>query len=247
METIESIDTETLKTRKPFSSIFPIHEDTLDSIRRNMETNGFDPVFPIIVWKEEGIVVDGHTRFEAATKVGLETVPVVKKSFENEDDAILYSFHIQRNRRNMSDEDILKCLTLLDKIHSEPERHDQEKAPMSTRKEVNQARAKELGISAGKVDKARKVLEHGDDNIRDSVQSGKKSINQAYNEVQEMRRESGEIKSRPTDGLGAASKYTQALGRLLKELTRLKDQGFKDVPRHKILEDLDGVRELLAG
>ncbi len=240
---IQTAETAGLKTREPFDALFPIKEDTLAAIRQDMEANGFDPVFPLVVWEEEGLVVDGHTRFTAARDLGLETVPVVRKSFESEDDAILYSFHIQRNRRNMADDDILKCLALLDDIHGD----EQGEGAKKSRKVLNQERAKELGISAGKVDKARKVLDHGDERIREEVKSGEKSINKAYNEIQEMRRESGEIKGRETTGLGNAVKYTQAVGRFLKELTRLKEQGWEDVSREKVLADIESIRELVEG
>ncbi len=237
----QTIETCSLNTREPFVSLFPISNDTLAAIRQDMETNGFDPVFPIVVWEEEFIVVDGHTRFIAATELDMEKVPVVLKSFESEDDAVLYSFHIQRNRRNMSDEDILKCLALLDSIHGS----DEQDAPKKTLKALNEDRAKELGISPGKVDKARKVLEHADDQIREQVKTGEKSINQAFNDIQKSRRESGEIKGGVTDGLGSAAKYTQTLGRFLKELTRIKYEGWEDVSREKVLADIESIRELI--
>jgi ParB family chromosome partitioning protein len=235
------VDTTGLKTREPFDTLFPIKEETLAAIAQDMEANGFDPVFPIVVWQEESVVVDGHTRFTAARNLGLDSVPVIHKSFDNEDDAILYSFHIQRNRRNMTDDDILKCLALLDSIHES----EDENAPKQTRKEVNEARAKELGISAGKVDKARKVLEHGNDDIQEGVKTGEKSINQAFKEVQEIRRESGEIRGGETTGLGAAAKYTQTLGRFLKELGRIKDNGWEDVTKEKALADIESIRDLI--
>ena len=75
--------------------------------------------------------------------------------------------------------------------------------------------------------------------------SAEKSINQAFNEIQEVRRESGEIKGRETTGLGNAVKYTQALGRFLKELTRLKEQGWEDVSREKVLADIESIKELI--
>lgn len=239
----QTLETGSLSTREPFDALFPIGQETLAAIRQDMETNGFDPVFPIVVWEEKSIVVDGHTRFAAARDLGMETVPVVLKSFENEDDAVLYSFHIQRNRRNMSDEDILKCLALLDSIHGSDEEGLQ--PSKKTRKAVNEDRARELGISPNKVDKARKVLEHANEEIRDQVKTGGKSINQAFNEVQEIRRESGEIKGRVTDGLGSAAKYTQTLGRFLKELTRIKYEGWEDVSREKVLADIESIRELI--
>ena len=233
-----------LKVQDPFSAIFPIGNETLESISQDMETNGFDEIFPIIAWEGRNIVVDGHTRFAAAKAVGLEEVPVLFKPFENEDDAVLYSFHVQRNRRNMSDEDILNCLALLDTIHGSTEDGKNE-GPKQNRKETNQIRAKELGISPNKVDKARKVMEHGNEEIRESISSGEKSINKAFQEVQEARRESGEIKGPSTTGLGSAARYTQTLGKFLKELTRIKQDGWQDVSQEKALTDIESVKELI--
>lgn len=234
-----------LNIQDPFVSIFPIGNDTLESIKQDMDTNGFDPVFPIIVWEGKNIVVDGHTRFAAAKAIGLEEVPVLFKDFDNEDDAVLYSFHIQRNRRNMSDDDILRCLELLDTIHAVSQKKTNSDTPKLNRKETNDIRAKELGISSHKVDKARKVLEYGTDDIRESVNTGEKSINKAFQEIQEIRRESGEIKGKPTNGLGSAAKYTQTLGRFLKELTRIREDGWQDVSQEKALADLEAIKELI--
>ncbi len=234
-----------LSVQDPFSSIFPIGNETLESISQDMETNGFDDVFPIIAWEGKNIVVDGHTRFAAAKAVGLEEVPVQFKPFENEDDAVLYSFHIQRNRRNMSDEDILNCLALLDTIHGSAPEDGEDDSPKPSRKETNEMRAKELGISPNKVDKARKVMEHGDEEIRESISSGEKSINKAFQEVQEIRRESGEIKGPTTTGLGSAAKYTQTLGKFLKELTRIREDGWQDVSQEKALTDIESIKELI--
>ena len=232
-----------LSVQDPFAAIFPIGTETLESIQQDMEANGFDEIFPIIVWEDKNIVVDGHTRFAAAKAAGLEEVPILYKAFDNEDDAVLYSFHVQRNRRNMSDEDILNCLALLDTIHESTK--DGDKGAKQSRKETNQMRAKELGISPDKVDKARKVMEHGNDQIRESISSGEKSINKAFQEVQEARRESGEIKGSSTTGLGSAARYTQTLGKFLKELTRIKQTGWLDVSQEKALADIESVKELI--
>lgn len=236
------INPDTLTTRQPFEKLFPIQEETLAAISQDMEVNGFDPVFPLVVWKEENVIVDGHTRFAVAKNIRLDQVPVVYKSFEDEDDALLYSFHIQRNRRNMSDDDIVKCLALLDAMHKKEEKDQQ-----TTRKAENEVRAKELGISPQKVDKARKVMEYGSPDIQEQVQSGEKSINKAFNEVQAQRRESGEIRGKETDGLGLSAKYTQSLGRFLKELTRIRENGWQEVSQGKAVADLEAILDLIRG
>jgi ParB family chromosome partitioning protein len=241
------INVSELNVQDPFASIFPIGTETLASIKQDMETNGFDPVFPIVAWEGKNIVVDGHTRFAAAKEIGLTQVPVLFKQFDNEDDAVLYSFYIQRNRRNMSDDDILRCLEMLDTIHGASEKNTEGDARKMTRKAINEIRAKELGVSADKVDKARKVLEHGTDDIRDGVNSGEKSINKAFQEMQEIRRESGELKGKATTGLGGATRYIQSLGRYLKELTRVREGGWEDVSQDRALADLAAIKELIEG
>lgn len=237
------VNPDILNTRQPFEKLFPIQKETLAAISQDMEVNGFDPVFPLVVWKEENVIVDGHTRFTAAKNMHLDQVPVVYKSFENEDDALLYSFHAQRNRRNMSDDDIVKCLALLDVIHKKDE-EDQK----TTRKAENEIRAKELGISPQKVDKARKVMEYGSPDIQEQVQAGEKSINKAFNEVQAQRRESdesGEIRGKETNGLGLSAKYTQSLGRFLKELTRIREHGWQEVSQEKAVADIEAILDLI--
>ena len=243
----ELISISELKVEAPFASLFPIGKDTLESIRTDMKTKGFDETFPVIVWEEKNIVVDGHTRFAAARDLALEKIPVVFKSFENEDDAILYCFHIQRNRRNLADEDILRCLEVLDNITppGNKNRSPKESPPAPRKKELDLLRAKELGTSVAKAEKARKLLEHGSEELKQSVTSGEKSINQAYQEVQAQRRESGELKGKVTTGLGNSAKYTKALGGFLRELARLKDGGWNDVSREKVFEDLASITKFV--
>ncbi|WP_232367202.1 ParB/RepB/Spo0J family partition protein [Desulfocicer vacuolatum] len=238
-----------LRVEAPFSSLFPIGKETLEAIATDMRAGGFDDSFPLIVWEGKNVVVDGHTRFAAARELNLEAVPVLYKNFENEDDAILYCFHIQRNRRNLADDDILRCLEVLDNINPPVRENKKERdgtsLPPVTKKEKDILRAKELGTSVAKAQKARKLLEHGDDEIKQSVASGEKSINQAYQEVQEQRRESGELKGKSTTGLGNTAKYTKALGNFLRELARLKDNNWEDVPKQKVFEDLASITKFV--
>ena len=228
-----------LKVEKPFSTLFPVGEDTLEGIRMDMEANGYDDAFPLIVWEETGILVDGHTRFTAALAVGLDNVPTLVRSFENEDDAILYAFHLQRNRRNLADEDIVRCLQVLDAIDEKKE------GEKRTKKEMVKERAEELGTSQSKIDKAKKVMENAPEEIREQVETGEKSINQAFNEMQEIRRESGELKGKSTSSLACGARYNKTLGRLTEELTRLRDEGWEQISMEKALLDIEALKNLI--
>lgn len=64
-----------IKTRAPFNELFPINPEVLSAIKAHMETNGYDTSQPIVIWGRERVVVDGHTRLEAAKQAGIKEVP----------------------------------------------------------------------------------------------------------------------------------------------------------------------------
>ena len=65
---------------------------------------------------------NGHTRLHAAIAAGIDDVPVVLRAFFDEDTAVEYAIHCQRDRRNLSDADILRWIAEVDKRRSKQER-----------------------------------------------------------------------------------------------------------------------------
>ena len=245
---IQSIKVSEIKTEKPLEALFPIGEDPLESIRIDMELNGFDEAFPIIIWEENNTIVDGHTRFKAAQKLELEEVPVLFRSFETEDDAILYAFHLQRNRRNLADDDILRCLELLDNLKPTTIKNETDTgtAQEPTKKESAELRALALGTSKTKIEKARKVLEHASDEIKEAVGSGEKTINKAFNEMQEIRRGSGELNGNVSAGLACGTRYKKALAKFMEEIRRIKEEDWAEISHEQALLDLDSIESLIG-
>lgn len=240
---ITQVPVSDIRIEKPFQHFFPIHNDTVLAIRIDMNANGYDPAFPVILWEKDHILVDGHTRLIAAKEAGLERIPALVKPFESEDDAILYAFHLQRNRRNLSDEQIIRCLEVLDKISSKKKKDPESRKP--TKKETVIEQAKELGTSQSKVEKARAILEYGDEDIKEQVQSGKTSINKAFNDVQAQRRESGELKGATITALASDAKYNKALQKLSREIDYLRDENWVQVSRERVQADLEQLMEKL--
>ncbi len=234
-----------IKTENPLVSLFPIGDDPLESIRIDMELNGFDEAFPIILWEEKNSIVDGHTRFKAAQKLEMDEVPVLLRSFETEDDAILYAFHLQRNRRNLADDDIIRCLELLDNLKPTSETKEAGAEAQTTKKESAELRAQELGTSKAKIEKARKVLEHASDEIKEAVGSGEKTINKAFNEMQDIRRESGELQGSVSTNLACSTRYKKALKKYLEEIRRIKEEDWKEISHEQALLDLESIERLI--
>ena len=179
---------EFLKTAPPFRDLFPINEKVLDLIYWDMQKNGYDRSQPIIVWEShDSIVIDGHTRLRAARKAGIFEVPVMLKPFPDENAALEYAIKCQRNRRNLKDFEIMKCLEELDKRKDRTLNFDSDasKAPSGALGKSAQNTASLLGISARKIERTRTVMDRAPEDVKAAVQSGKMSINAAYNRTVE--------------------------------------------------------------
>ena len=168
-----------LKTAEPFCNLFPIRPTVLSEIIEDMNKNGFDAFHPIIVWNMT--VVDGHTRLRAAAAAGIETVPVVCRNFANEDEALEYAIKTQRNRRNLTDGELLQCLQKLD-FRKKRGRN----AASGGKSSIEVANT--LGISSKKVEKLRAISDYGTDEIKNALRRGEYTVNGAYQAVMAPRR-----------------------------------------------------------
>ena len=180
------MQTSTLQTREPFSSLFPVAPAVFGAIAEDMRLNGFDEAHPIILWKEGGCVLDGHTRLAAALECGIADVPVVERSIATDDEAVAYAIRCQRNRRNITDADIVRWVAEFDKRKMAgrpaklpphggnilPPRHDRTSATQA---------AETLGLSTRKYERARQVVDQAPEEIRNAVAAGAMTINAAVN------------------------------------------------------------------
>ena len=183
--TIMMAKTDTIRTAAPFKTIFPIREDVLNRITTDMKQHGFDSGHPIVVWAGKKLtVVDGHTRLLAATNLGIEVIPVVLREFADENAALEYAIGSQRNRRNLTDAELMKCISALDKRKKTGRPKNRNIALGRSAS----ATAQLLGTSRGKVEKLRAINDHGTETIKLAVLSGELTANRAYIITMEARR-----------------------------------------------------------
>lgn len=184
-----------LTTRPPFSDLNDIGDDVFAAIRESMEVGGFDNSKPLDLWHPQGtdefIVVDGHTRLRAAKELKIRELRCFVHPFANEDEALRYAIHNQRNRRSNTDAMILRFVELLDKRKQQGERNDLASRDAKSGKSAEDT-AVVVGTSPRKVEKARTILDHGDEETKTAVERGEKSINAAYRQTQESRKSHGE-------------------------------------------------------
>ena len=171
-----------IQEREPFKALFHRDGDQLKALTENMKTNGFDASHPLVLWEFKGILIDGHTRLEAARTLNLGEVPVVYKSFENEEEAIEYAVFNQIDRRNLKDDAIFNLVEMIDErwIRGRKSNDDKENSSFIRSRDETAYRLK---TSSTKVQKIRTILDSGDEMIIDRARKGKISINKAYLKV----------------------------------------------------------------
>ena len=183
---ISMMPTLEIRTASPFKDLFPIRETTLNEIVEDMKKNGYDYAHPITIWAGHKVtVVDGHSRLKAALQVGMSKVPIMLRNFADEEEALQYAIHSQSGRRNLTDAELLNCISLIDTKYS---RGGSSKATREAFGKSAQKTADLLGISRGKVEKLRTVNDHTSSQVKDAILNGELSVNKAYNETMAARR-----------------------------------------------------------
>ncbi|MBR6240324.1 MAG: hypothetical protein IKQ82_02590, partial [Lentisphaeria bacterium] len=90
-------------------------------------------------------------------------------------DALEYAIGSQRNRRNLTEAEMMKCISALDQR--------KKKGPQKDRAALGKSAdrtAMILGTSRSRVEKIRSILAHAPEEIKDAIKSGNLTINKAY-------------------------------------------------------------------
>lgn len=180
-----------LVTKSPFKDLFPVDGATLCAITESMTQDGFDASKPVDVWGQ--VVIDGHTRLQAARAAGLSEVETWAHDFADETDALEYAIHNQRNRRNLTAAEIVRCVAALDERKQQGERIDL--APQGAKLPGKSAEktADLLGVSPRTIERARVVNDHASAATKQAVEQGKLSLTAAAQKTQHERREAAQL------------------------------------------------------
>lgn len=179
----EKILLEKINVSEVFENLIPIKESDLEAITQNMRESGFDILHPVAIWKEENVLLDGHTRFAAAKEAGLKEIYCYKKSFEDEKEAIAFAINEQLRRRNLDDVGKILLVEKLDNLKTRG---------VSGGGKSSCELAKTLGVGSRTVEKARSVLKHADEDTLQAVKAGELSINKADEKIKESKKKQQE-------------------------------------------------------
>ena len=233
-ESVSMIDPDTVNTASPFKDLFQVRPTDLANVEADMKANGYDSAHPIIIWAGHNMtVIDGHTRLTAAKKLMFPQIPAIIKTFKDEAEALEYAIKTQRNRRNLTDAELLNCLTELDKRKKKGPAKSIASRDAIPGKSAEQTAAL-LGVSQAKIERLRAVNDHATDEVKEAVKSGKMSANKAYKATMEARhaakRENSDPEQIKTERLLALeASYCSALAtRTDRELKQYPDIRYTD-------------------
>lgn len=176
-ESVKMVEISKLHFDKDFKELFAQEPEKVDRICKDMLLHGFDKSQPIIA-TEDGSILDGNSRYMAASKAGIKTVPVVYKHFPNKNEALIYELHLQLDRRNLSDAEIFKMFTRLEEMKNCAKKEGNSIDSFSDAKI-----AESIHKSERQVQKIRELTRKAAPVTLQKIESGKMSINQAYSEI----------------------------------------------------------------
>jgi ParB-like chromosome segregation protein Spo0J len=147
---------------------------------------------PIVVWKGEDRILDGHNRYDICVKNNIEFT-VKEKEFATKKDALLWMYNNQLGRRNLSDANRIEMELARAKLiggNIAPEKvftHEK-------RKEI----AEKAGVSERTVAKVKVVQDEGTKKVKKDMHDGKISIEKAYKETRHIEEKPKEPSPPPT-------------------------------------------------
>lgn len=176
-----TIDTE-------FETLFPPSTpDELENLEQSLLTDGFHDWEPLLVWREEQILIDGHQRYRICQKHHIP-FKIVERTFPDRDAAIFAALEVQLARRNLSiyDRGVL-ALRYKDRISREARERQRcgrggvlllmnSPKAIDTRAEV----ASIAGVSPDTISKIERIERDAPVEIKKQLKSGEISIHAAY-------------------------------------------------------------------
>lgn len=178
------------------SLIPPLSNDEYQQLEANMKSEGCRD--PLVTW--QGVIIDGHNRFEICNRHGIG-FEKISKSFSDRSGAIEWIIRNQFGRRNLDGYQRTKlALRLEEMIAARAKAHQSLSegrgqkgsqksadllAPIETREEI----AKLAGVSRDTVDKVKQIERKAAPEVKAALAKGEISINKAHQTVKTPRPE----------------------------------------------------------
>lgn len=181
----------------------PLTSEEYKQLEKNIVDNGFDGNFPIMEW--QGFIVDGHNRYDICRKHNIEPI-IGTLAYETKEEVMEWMLDIQLGRRNLTPIQKIAITEKYRPIYEKQAKENQRLASGGDRKsdkykrenqgmvklpdldkQINPTTSEKLASIANVSEKTyrmgAKILNSGNEKLKQEVLSGEKSINAGYKEL----------------------------------------------------------------
>ena len=174
-----------IEIKEEFKKLIPaLTTEEFKQLETNCLTEGIRE--KIITWN--GFIIDGHNRYEIATRWGLD-YQTESKRFDSENDVREWMINNQFGRRNLSNYQRSVLALEMESVFKERAKEKQKEAgevkqksaeaPIETRKEL----AKVANVSHDTIAKVKVIEAKATPEVKEQLSKGEVSINQVYQEI----------------------------------------------------------------
>jgi len=161
--------------------VHPLPKTKFDALVASIDNN--NGIREPIIINDHRKILDGHHRVKACRQLGIEYVPSIIRSFDNESEERAYAISTNLERRQLNDYQMIELYTELSNIESEKARQRQMDplAPFDAKGKVSEIMAKQTGVSARTYERGIFVIKHAPEEVKKRLRSGQISITESYN------------------------------------------------------------------
>jgi ParB-like chromosome segregation protein Spo0J len=165
------------------SLIPPLNKGEYEGLKEDIKAHGCRD--PLIIWKGQGIILDGHHRYEICEELKLP-FETVEYEFADRTGAEIWMIKNQRGRRNLNESQRSMLAVALEALYGEQAKNRQgtrtdlgQKLDQSEKGRSAEKAANEMGISHQTVNSAKKVVNKGIPDLKKMVESGEAKVSVA--------------------------------------------------------------------
>jgi len=172
-----------IKINEEYKKLLPsLPREEYYALKESVRQDGLH--FPIII-NEESVILDGHNRFEICNELGMEP-KFEERNFENpllEKRFVIESNLKRRHLTTFQKVEMALPLLEIEKELAKERMLNGTLASNGTRGKATENVAKTVGVSTRTLERAKKIIEKGSEELKERVRRGKTSITYAYKKV----------------------------------------------------------------
>jgi ParB-like chromosome segregation protein Spo0J len=161
----------------------PLTKGEYEKLKEGIKTYGC--LHPLTIWKDHGILADGHYRYEICMELGIP-FKTVECEFANRSELKIWMINNPRTHRNLKESQNAMLAVTLEALYGEQAKERQgirtdlgQKLDQSEKGRSAEKAAKDLGVSHQTVAYAKKVSKKGIPDLIKMVESGEAKVSTA--------------------------------------------------------------------